>query len=93
MGTASLFYFSGQGTSVEFNFTRMSKMSDEELPDASVLDSFLLQLADIPALQDVASNLRSSGFASRKPNVPLSHLSMDSIQKAVDALSTLSGTK
>ena len=93
LGTVSLFYFSGQGTSVEFNFTRMSKMSDEELPDASVLDSFLRQLADIPGLLDVATNLRSSRFASRKPNVPLSGLSMDSIQKAVNALSTLSGTK
>lgn len=93
LGTVSLFYYSGKGTSVEFNFIRMSKMSDEELPDVGVLDSFLRQLADIPALQDVASNLRSSRFASRKPNVPLSDLSMDSIQKAIDALSTLSGTK
>jgi hypothetical protein len=89
LGAVFLFYFNGQGTSVEFNFTRMSRMSDEELPDAAVLDSFLRQLADIPALQEVASNLQSSRFASRKPNVPLSHLSMDSIQKAVDALSTL----
>jgi hypothetical protein len=92
LGTVSLFYYSGKGTSVEFNFIRMSKMSDEELPDAAVLDSFLRQLAEIPALQEVASNLRSSRFASRKPNVPLSDLSMDSIQKAVDALSTLSST-
>jgi hypothetical protein len=68
----------------------MSKISDEELPEAAVLDSFLRQLSDIPALQEVALNLRSSRFASRKPNVPLSNLSMDSIQKVVDALSTLS---
>ncbi|HEY8700762.1 MAG TPA: hypothetical protein VIM08_07330 [Arthrobacter sp.] len=93
LGTVNFYYFTGQGTSVEFNLIRMSKMSDEELPDAAVLDSFLRQLADIPALQDVARNLQSSRFASRKPNVPLSALSTDSIQKAVDALSTLAGTR
>jgi hypothetical protein len=70
----------------------MSKMPDEQLPDAAVLDSFLRQLAGSPALQDVAANLRSSRFASRKPNVPLSVLSMDSVEKAVDALTTLTGT-
>jgi hypothetical protein len=91
LGTVSLFYFSGQGTSVEFNFGRMSKLSDEQLPDAAVLDSFLRQLGEIPGLQDVSANLRSSRFASRKPNVPLSVLSMDSVKRAVDALTTLTG--
>ncbi len=89
LGTVSIFYFSGQGSSVEFNFTRMSKMSDEGVPDSPVLDQFLTQLEDIPALRDVALNLRSSRFASRKPNVPLSDLSNDSIQKMVDALKIL----
>jgi len=70
----------------------MAKMSDEQLPDAAVLDSFLRQLGEIPGLQDVATNLRTSRFASRKPNVPLSILSMDSIKKAVEALATLTGT-
>jgi hypothetical protein len=91
LGAVSLFYFSGQGTSVEFNFGRMSKLSDEQLPDAAVLDSFLRQLGEIPGLQDVSANLRSSRFASRKPNVPLSVLSMDSVKRAVDALTTLTG--
>ncbi|WP_426996795.1 hypothetical protein [Pseudarthrobacter sp. N5] len=71
----------------------MSKMSDEQLPDDAVLDSFLRQLADIRALQEAAANLRSSSFASRKPNVPLSAPSTDSIQKAVDALSTVAGSR
>lgn len=92
LGTVSLFYFSGQGTSVEFNFTRMSKMSEGELPNTAVLDLFLTQLEDIPALGDVAFNLRSSQFASRKPNVPLSELSEDSIRKMVNALKTLACT-
>jgi hypothetical protein len=89
LGTVSVFYFSGQGTSVEFNFTRMSKMSDEELPHTAVLDLFLTQLEEIPALRSVALNLRSSQFASRKPNIPLSELSRDAIQKMVNALKTL----
>jgi hypothetical protein len=89
LGTISLFYFSGQGTSVEFNFTRMSRLPDEELPDSAVLDSFLAQLEGVEALRDVAANLRSSRFASRKPNVPLSELSDDSIRKMVEALITL----
>jgi hypothetical protein len=89
LGTVSLFYFSGQGTSVEFNFARMSKMSEEEVPDTAVLDSFLTQLEEIPALASVALSLRSSQFTSRKPNVPLSELSRDSIQKMVNALKTL----
>ena len=33
----------------------------------------------------------SSRFASRKPNVPLSMFTKDVIQKAVDALVTLTG--
>jgi hypothetical protein len=89
LGTVSLFYFSGQGTSVEFNFTRISKMSDAEAPDADVLGLFLSKLEDVPALRDVALNLRSSGFASRKPNVPLSRLSRESVQMMISALRTL----
>jgi hypothetical protein len=89
LGTVSLFYFSGQGTSVEFNFTRMSRMSDEELPDTTVLDSFLSQLEGIPSLNEVAANLRASRFASRKPNVPLSELSEESIRHMIQALNTL----
>lgn len=93
LGTVYVYYFRDQGTSVEFNFGRISKMSEEQLPDAAVLDSFLRQLADTRGLHEVAANLRSSRFASRKPNVPLSSLSMDSIGKAVDALAILAGTQ
>lgn len=93
LGTVSFFYFTGQGTSVEFNLARMSKMSDEESPDAVSRDSFLRQLNEIPALREVASNLRSSRFASRKPNVPLSTLSQDAIQKTVDALCSLANSR
>lgn len=91
LGTVSFSYFSSQGTSVEFNFGRMSKLSDEDLPDSVARVSFLRQLRDVPVLQEVAANLESSRFASRKPNVPLSTFSKDAIQKAVDALSTLTG--
>lgn len=90
LGTLSLFYFSGQGTSLEFNFTRMSKMPEEEFPDAAVVEAFLGQLADVPELHEVMLNLRSSHFASRKPNVALSGLSLDSIKNTIDALGALS---
>lgn len=93
LGTVSLFYFRGQGTSVELNFGRMSKMSEEQRPDAAVMDSFLRQLADTPGFQDVAANLRTSRFASRKPNVPLSGLSRDSLERVAVALATLTGTR
>ncbi|NVN00513.1 hypothetical protein [Arthrobacter sp. SDTb3-6] len=91
LGTVSFFYFSGQGTSVEINLGRMAKLSDEELPDAEARDLFLQKLRDIPVLLEVAANLKTSSFASRKPNVPLSMFSKDAIQKAVDALGTLTG--
>lgn len=93
LGTVSFFYFTGQRTSVEFNLARMSKMADEESPDAVARDAFLRALIEIPALGEVASNLRSSGFASRKPNIPLSTLSHDSIQKTVDALRSLANSR
>lgn len=69
----------------------MSKLSDADMLDSEARDLFLRQLRGIPVLQEVAANLKSSRFASRKPNVPLSTFSKDAIQKAVDALSTLTG--
>lgn len=89
LGSVFFSYFTGQGTSVEFNLGRMSKLSDEDLPDEAAKESFLRQLRDISVLRVVAANLESSGFASRKPNVPLSTFSTDAIRKAVEALSTL----
>lgn len=89
LGTVSLFYFSSQGTSVEFDFTRLSRMPATELPPDSVLSAFLQQLARIPGFLEMAENLRSSGFASRRPNLPLADLSDDAIRMAVSALRTL----
>lgn len=87
LGTVSFFYFSGQGTSVEFNFGRMSKLSDEDMLESEARDFFLRQLRGIPVLQEVAANLESSRFSSRKPNVPLSTFSNEAIEKAITALS------
>ena len=92
LGTVSLFYFSGQGTSVEFNFTRMGRMPEEKLPEASLRELFLQQLETIPGLQDVGGSLRSSGFTSRKPNVPLSGLPTESIKKAIAAIGLLTAS-
>lgn len=69
----------------------MSKMSEEEVPDTAVLDLFLMPLEEIPPLAGVAMNFRTSQFASRKPNVPLSELPRDSIQKMVNPLNHPNG--
>jgi hypothetical protein len=74
---------------VEFNFTRVSKMSDAQGPAPEVLDLFLVKLEDVAALRDVALDLRCRGFASRKANVPLSRLSKESVQMMISALGTL----
>lgn len=91
LGTVSLFYYSGQGTSVEFDFTHLSKLSPEDMPETSVLDAFLDRLSQAPGFQEMAVNMRSTGFASRRPNVPLSRLSEESIRKAFAALRLLRG--
>lgn len=93
LGTVSLFYFNGQGTSVEFSFARMSRMSEGEVPKESVRELFLQQLAQIPGFQEVALELRSSGFKSRKPNVPLAGLPTESILRAVTALRILTSSQ
>ncbi|MFD1211086.1 hypothetical protein ACFQ36_03385 [Arthrobacter sp. GCM10027362] len=89
LGTVSLFYFRGQGTSVEFNFARLSRMADDELPGKELLEAFLFELGSVPGLGEVADNLRSSRFAARKPNVPLSGLTEDALRRAIDALAVL----
>ena len=89
LGTVSLFHFSGQGTSIQFSFAHMSKMPEEESPEESVRDLFLLQMAEIPGFQEVGVNLRASEFKSRKPNVPLAGLPTESIQRAITALRIL----
>ncbi|WP_216699309.1 hypothetical protein [Arthrobacter sp. H14] len=89
LGTVSFIYYSAQGTSLEFSFVRLSKMTKEAMPDGSLLEMFLQQLGAIPGLEEVAGNLRSSGFTSRKPNVPLSALSEDSLRKTAGALRIL----
>ncbi|NKX55294.1 endonuclease NucS domain-containing protein [Arthrobacter mobilis] len=89
LGTVSLFHFSVQGTSIEFSFIRMSRMPEEELPDQELLERFLHDLGNIPGLAEVAANLRSSRFASRKPNIPLSALTEDALRQAVAAVAVL----
>jgi hypothetical protein len=88
LGTLSLFYYTGKGTSVELNFTRLAKLPEAQKP-RTALDTFLAQLEAIPELHEVAVNLRASDFTSRKPNVSLSGLSAEAIRKIMDALNTL----
>lgn len=40
-GAVSLFYFNGRGTSIQFSFSHMSRMSQEKLPEESMRESFL----------------------------------------------------
>jgi hypothetical protein len=91
LGTVAIYYYSGQGASVEFDFTRLSKVSPADMPETSLLDAFLDQLGQASGLREVADNMRSTGFSSRRPNVPLSRLPEESIRKAFVALRLLKG--
>lgn len=89
LGTVSIYYYSGQGASLELDFTRLSKLPPDDVPEASRLDAFVDQLGQAAGLGEVAENMRSTGFASRRPNVPLSRLPAESIRGAFAALRML----
>lgn len=89
LGTVGVYYYSGQGASLEFDFTRLSKLSPADMPETSRLDAFVDQLGQAPGLGEVAENMRSTGFTSRRPNVPLSRLPEESIRLAFIALRML----
>lgn len=89
LGAVSFYYYTGQGTSVELNFLRIPKLHAAESPDPALLDAFLQRLGEIPELAAAASTLRTNQFASKRPNVPLSSFSHDSIRRTVAALATL----
>lgn len=91
LGKVSLFHFGLQGTSVEFRFTWLAKMGEAERPDAEVIDAFFTEFASIDGLAKVAANLRSSGFQTRGPNVPLAALTEESIRAAIRATANLAG--
>lgn len=91
LGRVSLYFYTGRRTSVEFDFTRISKMSPEEKPDMSVLSEFVDQLGRAAGLKEVADSLRKTQFASRRPNIPLARLSEESIRQAFVALTVLTG--
>lgn len=86
LGTVSIFYFSVQGLSLEFNFKPLSQLPLEEAPESEAREFFLNELIGIPGLEEVGRSLRRSSFASRKPNVPLSQIPPDSVQRVVNAL-------
>ena len=86
----SLFHFTGQGTSVEFNLIPMSRMQGER-PAEDVLETFLNELSSIPGLTEVGENLRSSRFTTRRPNVALATLEAGSVRRGLQALSILRG--
>ena len=92
LGTVSLFHFSGQGTSFEFNLIPMSRLSDDEWPAETAVESFLTELSSIPGLAEVGENLRSSRFTTRRPNVSLAALDPGSVRRGLQALSVLRGS-
>ncbi|WP_142057704.1 hypothetical protein [Pseudarthrobacter sp. B4EP4b] len=89
LGRVSLYFYTGQHTSMELDFTRIFKMSPEEKPDMSVLNEFVDQLGRAEGLKEVADSLRTTQFASRRPSVPLARLSEESIRQAFIALSVI----
>ena len=92
LGTVSLFHFSGQGTSVEFNLIPMSRLPDDGWPAGSAVHAFLAELSSVPGFAEVGENLRSSRFTTRRPNVSLATLEEDSVRRGLRALSILRGS-
>ena len=88
----SLFHFSGQGTSIEFNFIRLSKMLADEMPAAALIETFLDEMSIIPGLQEVGENLRSTQFTTRRPNVSLAALDEESVRRGLRAVRILQGS-
>lgn len=91
LGTVSIFYFSGQGMSLEFNLKRLSQLPIESMPEPEAMEQFLVAMNSNADLEEIGKSLRSSSFASRKPNLPLSGISEESIQRAFTALARLAG--
>lgn len=89
LGTVSMFHFSGQGTSVEFNLIPMSRWPAEDWPAEDAVEAFLKALSDTPGLTEVGENLRSSHFTTRRPNVSLVALEEDSLRRGLRAIGLL----
>ncbi|MCC9195311.1 hypothetical protein QNO08_03050 [Arthrobacter sp. zg-Y820] len=93
LGTVSLFHFSGQGTSIEFNLIPMSRLSDEDWPAETAVESFLNELSNTPGLTEIGENLRYSHFTTRRPNVSLVALEEDSLRRGLRATRLLRGNR
>ncbi|MCC9175453.1 hypothetical protein [Arthrobacter sp. zg-Y179] len=92
LGTVSLFHFSGQGASVEFNLIPMTRLPDDEWPADTAIEAFLSELENTPGLVDVGRNLRSSKFTTRRPNVSLASLDEESVRRGLQVLRLLRGS-
>ena len=85
----SLFHFSGQGTSVEFNLIPMSRLPDDEWPGEDAVEAFLIALSNTPGLMEIGENFRSSHFTTRRPNVSLVALEEGSLRRGLRAIGLL----
>lgn len=90
IGRLSIYYYSGMGTSLELDLTRIPRIPEEQRPEYDKLANFLQQIEAIPEFRQNAAVLRASSFTSRKPNVPLPHVTRESLVKLLDALTALS---
>ena len=91
LGAVSLFHFSGQGTSVEFNLIPMSRLPGDERPGEDAVEAFLDEMSSIPGLEEIGENLRSTRFTTRRPNVSLAALGEESVRRGLRAVTILQG--
>lgn len=88
LGRLSVYYYSGMGTSLELDFTRIPRIPEVHRPTDKELASFLQQIETIPEFRQNAEVMRVSNFSSRKPNVPLPHVTRESLTNLLNALTT-----
>lgn len=84
VATLYFYYYAGQRTSVELNFTKTRQYVQSNHDLQAALNLFLESIVPEPAFEAAVKTLRESKF-SRRPNVPFSALTPDSIHKLVEA--------
>lgn len=89
LGKISVFYYRQQGVSLEFNFEAMADLGENGRPSPDEKNDFLKELESIPGLETVAANMRSRGFRSRGPNVPLSKFEDADLRRALGSIVSL----
>ncbi|MDF9276247.1 endonuclease NucS [Arthrobacter sp. EH-1B-1] len=88
VGTVYVYHYTGNSTSIEFNFTGGAAAFNRDVEAKRRFEEFLDQLGSVSVAHSAAQTLRGS-YSNRRPNVRLSDLSDGDVQHLVEALSRL----